>query len=224
MAKKKKKRRRSGRAGAAAAVLSILITLLLSAGAVYGVYLYASSRPAPASLRDAPSAGAKQVSVYTAPEPVQAEAPAPAPAPELPADDAKEEYGFEEVISDEDGVFVAKIKGKRYVGYIAVVDDPLRLTLGKCPWFGEAAYGRRVDQMADDAGALLAVDGGGFSDVGGVGKGGMPTGNVIYEGKMLSGGLSPTVGMDGEGKLHVGEFNGNTDMINKFCHCRDLSR
>ena len=27
---------------------------------------------------------------------------------------------------------------------------------------------------------------------------------------MLSGGLSPTVGMDGEGKLHVGEFNGNT--------------
>ncbi len=210
MAKKKKKRRRSGHAGAAAAVLSILITLLLSAGAVYGVYLFASSRPAPASLRDAPSADAKQVSVYTAPEPVQAEAPAPAPAPELPADDAKEEYGFEEVISDEDGVFVAKIKGKRYVGYIAVVDDPLRLTLGKCPWFGEAAYGRRVDQMADDAGALLAVNGGGFSDVGGVGKGGMPTGNVIYEGKMLSGGLSPTVGMDGEGKLHVGEFNGNT--------------
>ena len=64
--------------------------------------------------------------------------------------------------------------------------------------------------MAEEAGAVLAVNGGGFSDPNGAGKGGMPTGNVIYEGKMLMGNWAPTVGMDAEGKLHVGEFNGNT--------------
>ena len=97
---------------------------------------------------------------------------------------------------------MAKIKGKRYVGFVAVIDDPLRVTLGKCPSFGEGAYGRRVDQMADEAGAILAVNGGGFSDPGGDGKGGMPTGNVIYQGKMLMGYWSPTVGIDSAGKLH----------------------
>ena len=208
MAKKKKRRR--GRTGAAATVLSILLTLLISAAAVYGVYTYASTRPAPASLTTAPAESARQVSVFRAPEPVEDRGPVPADAPALPEDTASEEFGFEEVLYDEDGLLVAKIQGKRYIGYIAIVDDPLRLTLGKCPNFGEWAYGRRVDEMADEAGALLAVNGGGFSDIGGVGKGGMPTGNVIYEGKMLMGNWASTVGMDAEGKLHVGEFNGNT--------------
>ena len=208
MAKGKKKRK--GRAGAPAVIFSILLTLALSAGVVYGLYYYGSTRPAPAALRAPAPEAAQQVSVYTAPEPVEREAPAPAAAP-VPTEDAvREEFGYDEILYNEDGLLVAKVKGKRYVGYIAVVDDPLRLTLGKCPYFGEGAYGRSVEQMAEEAGAVLAVNGGGFSDPNGAGKGGMPTGNVIYEGKMLMGNWAPTVGMDAEGKLHVGEFNGNT--------------
>ena len=206
----KKKKRRKGRARAGTVVLSILLTLLFSALVVCGLYYYASTRPAPAALSSAPAESTRQVSVYSAPEPVESEGPAPAEAPALPADETAGEFGFEEIVYDDDGLLVAKILGKRYIGYIAIVDDPLRLTLGKCPYFGEAAYGRRVDQMADDAGAILAVNGGGFSDVGGVGRGGMPTGNVIYEGQMLIGNWASTVGMDADGKLHVGEFNGNT--------------
>ena len=206
----KKKKRRKGRAGAGAVVLSILLTLLFSALAVCGLYYYASTRPAPAALRSVPADSSRQVSVYSAPEPVESDGPAPAEAPALPEDEAAEEFGFEEIVYDDDGLLVARILGKRYIGYIAIVDDPLRLTLGKCPYFGEAAYGRRVDQMADEAGAVLAVNGGGFSDVGGVGRGGMPTGNVIFEGQMLIGNWASTVGMDADGKLHVGEFNGNT--------------
>lgn len=206
----KKKKRRKGRARAGTVVLSILLTLLFSALVVCGLYYYASTRPAPAALSSAPAESTRQVSVYSAPEPAESEGPAPAEAPALPADETSEEFGFEEIVYDDDGLLVAKILGKRYIGYIAIVDDPLRLTLGKCPYFGEAAYGRRVDQMADDAGAILAVNGGGFSDVGGVGRGGMPTGNVIYEGQMLIGNWASTVGMDADGKLHVGEFNGNT--------------
>ena len=209
MAKRKKKNRR-GRAGTAAVILSLLLTLGLSAGAVYGLYFYGAHRPAPTALREAAADPSRQVSVYTALAAVEQEAPAPAAVPVPKDDKPSEEFGFEEILYNEDGLLVAKVLGKRYVGYIAIVDDPMRLTLGKCPWFGDAAYGRRVDQMADEAGALLAVNGGGFSDPNGAGKGGMPTGNVIHEGKMLMGNWAPTVGMDGDGKLHVGEFNGNT--------------
>lgn len=207
---KTKKKKRTGHAGAFTVILSLLLTLALSAGVVFGLYWYGLHRDAPAGLRADAALSSRTVSVYSAPEPVSAEAPVPAPAP-VPTDDAApEEYGYDEILYNEDGLLVAKVKGKRYVGYIAIVDDPLRLTVGKCPSFGDFAYGRSVQQMAEEAGAILAVNGGGFSDPGGAGKGGMPTGNVIYNGKMLIGNWAPTVGMDAAGKLHVGEFNGNT--------------
>ena len=206
----KKRRRRKGRVRASAVVLSLVLTLALSVGAVYGLYFYGSHRAAPAALRDAPGEAARVASVYTPPGVVENPAPAGVSAPVPTQESSAEEYGFDEIVYNEDGLLVAKVLGKRYVGYIAIVDDPMRLTLGKCPYFGEAAYGRDVKQMADEAGAILAVNGGGFSDPGGAGRGGMPTGNVIYEGKMLMGYWSPTVGMDAKGKLHVGEFAGDT--------------
>ena len=214
MAEKKKKRnRRRRRLSAPIVVLCIVLTLSLSAGIVYGLYSYGSSRPAPAALRPAAEASTRQVSVYTDPEPVVGEAPAPAQAPSL-TDAEEEEFGYREILYDQDGLLVARIVGKRYVGFIAVVDDPMRVTLGKCPYFGPTAYGRRVDQMADEAGAILAVNGGGFTDTNGVGKGGSPTGNVFYNGEMLAGYTSPTVGMDANGRMHVGTLSA--------AQCREL--
>ena len=205
MANKKKKKR----LGAGAVTLSVLFTLILAAGAVYGLLAWGGSRPAPADLREAAAAADKTVALYVPGESTEGQAPEPAAAV-LPETAQSEEYGYDEILYDQDGLLVAKVKGKRYVGYIAVIDDPMRITLGKCPYFGEAAYGRRVDQMADEAGAILAVNGGGFSDPGGDGRGGMPTGNVIYQGKMLMGYWSPTVGIDSQGKLYAGEYDGST--------------
>ena len=205
MANKKKKKR----LGAGAVVLSVLFTLILAAGAVYALLAGGGSRPAPADLGEAAAAADKTVALYVPGESTEGQAPEPAAAV-LPETAQSEEYGYDEILYDQDGLLVAKVKGKRYVGYIAVIDDPMRITLGKCPYFGEAAYGRRVDQMADEAGAILAVNGGGFSDPGGDGRGGMPTGNVIYQGKMLMGYWSPTVGIDSQGKLYAGEYDGNT--------------
>jgi|GEM_PF-971056 len=204
MEKDKKKTGRTGRAGV---ILSLALTLVLSALAVFGLYYYGESRPAPAAERDQAPAVSREVSLFAAPEPLVGEAPEPA-VPAVPESAAAEVYGYDEIICQEDGLLVAKVLGKRYVGFVTVIDDPLRLTLGKCPYFGEEAYGRTVKQMADDSGAVLAVNGGGFSDPGGEGRGGMPTGNVIYQGKMLMGYWSPTVGMDAQGNLHVGNFNG----------------
>jgi exopolysaccharide biosynthesis protein len=205
MANKKKKKR----LGAGAVTLSVLFTLILAAGAVYALLAWGGSRPAPADLGEAAAAADKTVALYVPGESTEGQAPEPAAAV-LPETARSEEYGYDEILYDQDGLLVAKVKGKRYVGYIAVIDDPMRITLGKCPYFGEAAYGRRVDQMADEAGAILAVNGGGFSDPGGDGRGGMPTGNVIYQGKMLMGYWSPTVGIDSQGKLYAGEYDGNT--------------
>ena len=201
------RKKKKNRVGALTAVLCVMLSLALAAGVVFGLYYYGVSRPAPASIRDRAALSDISVELASPAQIVTGEAPVPAKA-ELPEAAVPEEYGLEEILYDEDGLMVARIRGKRYVGFIAVVDDPLRLTLGKCPWFGEGAYGRTVKQMADEAGAVLAINGGGFSDPNGEGHGGSPTGNVIYEGKMLMGYWSPTVGIDAQGKLHVGDLNG----------------
>ena len=206
MAKRKKKRRGVGAVGV---ILAVLLTLALSAGAVWGMLWWGGNRPAPADMTGEADSMTKTVALHAPGEPVEGRAPEAAQAV-IPETAQPEEYGYDQVLYDQDGLLVAKIKGKRYVGYIAVIDDATRLTLGKCPHFGEAAYGRSVKQMADDAGAILAVNGGGFSDPGGDGRGGMPTGNVVYQGKLLMGYWSPTVGIDSAGRLHVGDFDGNT--------------
>ncbi len=203
------KRKRKKGIGAGGVILAVGLTLALSAGAVFGLLRWGGSRPAPADMGAAADLSEKTVALFTPGEPEEGQAPEAAQAM-IPETAQPEEYGYDEVLYDQDGLLVAKIKGKRYVGFVTVVDDPLRVTLGKCPHFGEGAYGRRVDQLADEAGAILAVNGGGFSDPGGDGKGGMPTGNVIYQGKMLMGYWSPTVGIDSDGKLHGGSFDGNT--------------
>ncbi len=203
MANRKDKKSGVGRLGV---ILSLALTLILAAMGIFGLYWYGDSRPAPAAEREAAAPVSREISLFTAPEPVLGAAPEPA-EPVVPGtDDLMADY--EDVIYEEDGLKVSRILGRRYVGFLTIVDDPLRVTLGKCPYFGEAAYGRTVKQMAEESGAVLAVNGGGFSDPGGVGTGGMPTGNVIYQGKMLMGYWSPTVGMDADGKLHVGNFNG----------------
>lgn len=201
------KRKKSKTIGTGGVVLGAALSLVLAALLIYGLYFWGSRLPEPAAMRTAGAAGARQISLYTPQEPVEGEAPVPAEAP-APVQENAPSYIVDEVVCDEDGMYIAKIIGKRYIGYVAIIDDPLRLTLGKCPYFGTAAYGRSVQQMAEEAGAVLAVNGGGFSDIGGVGLGGFPTGNVIYQGEMLMGNYSSTVGMDAQGVLHVGEFNG----------------
>ncbi|MBQ7738023.1 MAG: phosphodiester glycosidase family protein [Oscillospiraceae bacterium] len=207
-----KSRRRKRRVGALGVLLGLLLTLGVAALMVFGLYMVGSSRPAPESQLPAAPAVTTPVSVFRTGETVENPAP---PIAEAPAarDLQVEEFGFDEIVSDEDGLFVAKILGKRYVGYIAVIDDPLRLTVGRCPYFGDTAYGRSVQQMVEEHGAVLGVNGGGFSDVGGVGRGGLPTGNVIIDGQILWNGYEGTVGMDASGKLHVGNYN-YTDCVN----------
>lgn len=205
MAKGKSKKSRVGPGGV---ILALAFTLALAAGVIYGVYFVSSDRPIPASMTAAAEPVARQVSLFTPGEPQVGQAPAPAQAPEAGEAVSDDGYAYDEIVAQEDGYLIATIHGKRYRGMIVVIDDPLRVTLGKCPVFGEAYHGRTVAQMAEEYGAVMAINGGGFSDPNGVGLGASPTGNVVYQGQLLTGYTSPTVGMDAQGRLHVGELSG----------------
>ena len=193
--------------GALGIVLALALTLILSAGLLYAAYSYAASQPSPAGETESSAARSASLSLFDAPPTVSNEEPTPA---EIPAEGTTQyEYDYKEIIADEDGLLVARIIGKRWSGYIAVIDDPMRVSVSTCSYFGTDAYGLSVAQHAEKTGAILAINGGAFEDVGGVGRGGMPTGNVVANGVMLNPGGGSTVGMDSSGQLVVGEISGN---------------
>lgn len=218
MAAKRKRRRRVGAGGI---ILGLLFALVLGAAAVAGAWWWGGNQPAPADLREARAVDAVELDLYQAGEPVTGQAPVPAPVPEVTDTEsvssgvtASDGYTYAEIIAEEEGLIVARVQGKRYKGFAAVIQDPLRLYVATCPYFGEGAYGRTVIQLADEHDAILAINGGGFKDDGGVGTGGTPIGNVVVDGVMRWAGGGSTVGMDYDGKLHAGEFSGND--------CRDM--
>ena len=134
------------------------------------------------------------------------EAPTPAP---IPAEgDAESEYDYKSIVAEEDGLLVARIIGKRWSGYIAVIDDPMRVSLSVCPVFSSELRGSSVAEHAENSGAVLAINGGGFEDPDGAGKGAIPMGNVVANGELRWNSYGSTVGMDAAGQLHVGEFSG----------------
>lgn len=105
---------------------------------------------------------------------------------------------------------IIDIKGPTYSGYLAVIRDPSRVTIGVSgPYKGEV--GKRVSEMAESYGAILATNGGGFEDINGMGNGGTPIGIVISESKLLYGKLSTKyelIGFDKDNKLVVGNMTG----------------
>lgn len=195
------------KAGALGIVLALALTVVVAGGVVYGAYAAASAQPGPAGETVAAAAHDMTLSVFSAGAVQTGEAPSPAP---IPADTAAEdEYNYKKILSDEDGLLVARIVGKRWSGYIAVIDDPMRIQVSVCPVFSPDVRGYSVAEHAEKTGAVLAINGGGFEDPGGAGNGAMPTGNVMANGEMLWNSYGSTVGMDGSGQLHVGEFYGS---------------
>ena len=108
--------------GALGVVLALALTVVVAGGAAYGAYAAASAQPGPAGETAAAAAHDTTLSVFAAPAVQTGEAPSPAP---IPSEDAAENgYNYKEVLYDEDGLLVARIVGKRWSGYIAVIDDP----------------------------------------------------------------------------------------------------
>lgn len=71
-------------------------------------------------------------------------------------------------------------------GYLAVIYDPSKVKLAVTKKLGTS--GQYVTTMAENSNAVIAINGGGFSDPGHNGTGGTPTGITIQDGKIITNG------------------------------------
>jgi exopolysaccharide biosynthesis protein len=92
-----------------------------------------------------------------------------------------------------------------------IVHDPSRVSVATLPYFSEERDGLTVELFAKRNNAIAAINGGGFLDENGFGSGGMPTGIVIKNGKLVFGStdtLSSVVAFDDNNHLIVGQMTG----------------
>ncbi len=112
-----------------------------------------------------------------------------------------------------DGIEVIDIQGSTYNGKLLIISDPKRVFVGVPDRYGYDASGLTVTAMVQKYDCIAGTNAGGFYDPNGQGTGGIPDGIVIYEGKVLWGGLTTSysiAGLDANGILHVGMMNGQT--------------
>ena len=122
---------------------------------------------------------------------------------------------------DGDGIIVEEVSGPNYRGYMMLVLDPARVTLGKPDEYG--GYGLDLWEMVEKYHAAAAINAGGFEDPDGTGTGGIPDGIVISDGELVWGDEGSTyglVGFDKDHRLIVGTMTGAEALdMNMDCCC-----
>jgi len=116
-----------------------------------------------------------------------------------------------ETKAEDKPIEIIDIVASTYKGKMVIVRDPSRVTVGVSGNYGGSNSGKTVKDMALAYNAVIAVNGGGFEDHGGVGNGGTPIGIVISEGKLIYGSLTTlyeVIGFDNQNKLVVGKMTG----------------
>ena len=112
---------------------------------------------------------------------------------------------------EEKDIELVEVNGSTYHGYMLIVKDPSRVSLAVCDESFSSDYGKYLDELAEENGAIAAINAGGFSDEGGGGRGGKPLGIVIKDGKVLHAKSDPecdvVIGFDQDDKLIVGEMS-----------------
>lgn len=101
-----------------------------------------------------------------------------------------------------------KIKGARFTGYILTISDPTRIKVATSSELGRR--GETVSTMAGAAGAIAAVNAGGFDDPSGTGTGAVPIGVVVHHGNFSIGrnlsGYVDVIGFTSKGVLITGRY------------------
>lgn len=107
-------------------------------------------------------------------------------------------------------VSVEDITGPTFKGKVMIVNDPSRVYVYSIPKYG-VPRGKSVEAMVEEENALAGINGGGFEDIGGQGKGGTAVGLVITKGEYKLGsktGKHQVIGMTNDNKLVVGTMTG----------------
>ena len=137
------------------------------------------------------------------PEAVQAAAEtAQTPEPEVtPAPD--------NLLLSEDGIEFYDVTGGTYKGFMMVVQDPSRVSVGVCRDRFNGERGKQLKDIAARYDAVAAINGGGFEDAGGVGYGGTPIGLVVSDGELKHKGnpgkYNITVGFNQDNIMIIGQ-------------------
>ncbi|MBR6889376.1 MAG: phosphodiester glycosidase family protein [Clostridia bacterium] len=137
------------------------------------------------------------------PEAVQAAAEtAQTPEPEVtPAPD--------NLLLSEDGIEFYDVTGGTYKGFMMVVQDPSRVSVGVCRDRFNGERGKQLKDIAARYDAVAAINGGGFEDAGGVGNGGTPIGLVVSDGELKHKGnpgkYNITVGFNQDNIMIIGQ-------------------
>ncbi|MBQ9929239.1 MAG: phosphodiester glycosidase family protein [Oscillospiraceae bacterium] len=214
-----------------ATLILLLETVVLLAGALYGVMFVLAKGPSPTardlfirSVRETSAVGFLANLFYTEAEIQEIigsnitpeyddsdssliQIPQPKPddgAQNTPVTDA---WGLTD--EDGDGIIIEEVRGEGYQGYMMVVLDPSRVIMGSVP----ESYGSRgytVEQMANQFDAVAGINGGGFYDPDGKGNGSIPDTMVVYEGQIYyaeNGTRFGFAGFDKNHILHVGNFS-----------------
>lgn len=96
-----------------------------------------------------------------------------------------------------------------YDGYLVAIYDPSKISVVTSKYIGQK--GQYLVDMAKENNAVVAINGGGFLDDGGIGDGGTPVGIVIRNGEIINssrynraGGL---IGFTNDNKLFLGRIS-----------------
>ncbi len=84
-----------------------------------------------------------------------------------------------------DGMIFETISGSTYKAYILLVKDPSRVFVGTSSDYKSNAYGMNIFNLAKKYNAVAAINGGEFSDPGGVGTGNNPIGITYSKGELM---------------------------------------
>ena len=137
-----------------------------------------------------------------------------------PADNGEQENaGAQEAEKD---IEIVPVTGPTYNGYMMIVKDPSRVSVGISNNLGNQA-GMRLAEIAEKYGAVGAVNAGGFVDTNGMGDGGSPIGPVISQGEVVwrrgGGDNKLVIGMTNDDKLVFGVMSAATAYENGIRDC-----
>ncbi len=121
-----------------------------------------------------------------------------------------DEYDKEILDREDDAIYkLIEIDEGSFSGYMAVIYDPSKIRVVTSKYLG--TRGEYLVDMAKREKAVVAINGGGFIDINGLGNGGSPVGTIIQEGKILNyetGSYNRgLIGFTNDNKLYLGKIS-----------------
>lgn len=103
------------------------------------------------------------------------------------------------------------VSGSTYKGKMMIVNDPSRVYVAAIPDF-TVPRGMQVAKLVERENAIAGINGGGFEDIAGLGKGAKAMGIVVSQGVWRNGsktGTHQVIGFDDQDRLLIGSMTGN---------------